>query len=65
MPKIRTRRGAAKRFKLTGKGRHRLSRTGAGHMMTRKTRKRKRRLRQPDLVSRVDEVKVRRQLGLQ
>ncbi len=65
MPKIRTRRGAAKRFKLTGKGRLRHSRTGAGHMMTRKTRKRKRRLRQPDLVSRVDEVKVRRQLGLQ
>lgn len=65
MPKIRTRRGAAKRFKLTGKGRLRHHRTGAGHLMTRKTRKRKRRLRQATLVCRADEVKVRRQLGLQ
>ena len=65
MPKLKSRRGAAKRFKLTGGGRIRRHRTGAGHLLTRKSRKRKRRLRQSTLVSKVDEVKVRRQLGLQ
>ena len=65
MPKLKSRRGAAKRFKLTGKGRIRHNRTGAGHLMTRKSRKRKRRLRQGALVSKVDETKVRRQLGLE
>lgn len=65
MPKLKSRRGAAKRFKLTGKGRIRRHRTGAGHLMTRKSRKRKRRLRQADLVHKVDETKVRRQLGLE
>ena len=64
MPKIRTRRSAAKRFKLTGSGKIKRRKTGAGHLMTRKTRKRKRNLRQATLVSKADEKRVFRQLGL-
>lgn len=65
MPKLKTRRASAKRFKLTGTGRIGRHRSGAGHLMTRKSRKRKRRLRQGALVAAVDATRVRRQLGLQ
>ncbi|MBD3236908.1 MAG: 50S ribosomal protein L35 [Candidatus Eisenbacteria bacterium] len=64
MPKIRTRRSSAKRFRLTGTGRIRRRRANKGHMLTRKTRKRKRRLRQAAIVDRADEGRVLRQLGL-
>jgi len=64
MPKIRTRRCAAKRFKLTGSGKLKRRKMGAGHLMTRKSRKRKRNLRQATLVAKVDEQRVFRQLGL-
>lgn len=64
MPKIRTRRSAAKRFKLTGTGKIKRRKMGAGHLMTRKTRKRKRNLRRGALVHKSDEKRVFRQLGL-
>jgi large subunit ribosomal protein L35 len=64
MPKIRTRRATAKRFKLTASGRLRRRKANKGHLLTRKTRKRKRNLRMPALVDSVDEGKIRRQLGL-
>ncbi len=65
MPKIKTRRATAKRFKLTASGRLKRSKANKGHLLTRKSRKRKRNLRMPALVDRVDETKIRRQLGLQ
>jgi len=65
MPKLRTRRASAKRFKLTGTGRIRRRKANKGHLLTGKTRKRKRNLRQGDLVKKPDELKIRRQLGLQ
>jgi large subunit ribosomal protein L35 len=65
MPKIKTRRAAAKRFKLTAGGRIRRRKANKGHLLTRKTRKRKRALRQAALVSGVDERRIKRQLGLQ
>ena len=46
MPKQKTHRGAAKRFKITGGGKVRRRRSGHSHMLTKKTTKRKRRLRQ-------------------
>ncbi|MCK4412735.1 MAG: 50S ribosomal protein L35 [Candidatus Eisenbacteria sp.] len=64
MPKIRTRRATAKRFKVTGSGRIRRRRANKGHLLTGKTRKRKRFLRQGDLVHATDETRIRRQLGL-
>ncbi len=64
MPKIRTRRATAKRFKVTSSGRLKRRKSNAGHLMTRKSRKRKRHLRKPSMVSAVDQPKICRQLGL-
>ncbi len=50
MPKIKTRRGAAKRFKITGSGKVRRRRAYLRHILSTKTRKQKRNLRQPALV---------------
>ena len=45
MPKIKTRKGVRKRFKLTGGGKLMSRRAGKSHLMSSKTRKRKRKLR--------------------
>jgi large subunit ribosomal protein L35 len=50
MPKMKTNRGAAKRFKRTGGGRLARNKAYASHILTKKDRKRKRNLRQSDLV---------------
>lgn len=47
MPKQKTHRGAAKRFKLSATGKVRRRRSMHSHILTKKTTKRKRRLRQP------------------
>lgn len=64
MPKIRTRRSSAKRFRLTGTGRIRRRRANKGHLLSSKSRKRKRRLRQGTLVDRADQGRILRQLGM-
>ena len=46
MPKMKTHRGAAKRFKATGKGRLKHKQPYTSHILTSKTAKRKRQLRQ-------------------
>ncbi|MBU4002845.1 MAG: 50S ribosomal protein L35, partial [Proteobacteria bacterium] len=40
MPKIKTNRSAAKRFKKTGKGKYSFSKSHASHILTKKTTKR-------------------------
>jgi large subunit ribosomal protein L35 len=50
MPKMKTNRAAAKRFKVTGTGRIRRSKAGLNHMMQEKSKKRLRRLRKNDMV---------------
>ena len=50
MPKLKTNRGAAKRFKVTGTGKVVYSKSHASHILTKKTSKRKRRLRKPDVM---------------
>ncbi len=45
MPKLKTHKGAAKRFKKTGTGKLRRHNSGARHILTSKARSRKRRLR--------------------
>ena len=62
MPKMKTHRGAAKRFKLTASGKIVRRRSLKQHILTSKTTKRKRRLRQPDLISAADRRKVQRLL---
>jgi large subunit ribosomal protein L35 len=54
MPKMKTHRGAAKRVKKTGTGKFKRMRANKSHILTKKTTKRKRRLRKPDLVSKAD-----------
>jgi large subunit ribosomal protein L35 len=50
MPKMKTNRGAAKRFKLTGSGKIKRSKAYTSHILTKKSTKRKRGLRQNDTV---------------
>ena len=58
MPKMKTHRGAAKRFKRTGTGKISRMRKGKQHILTKKTTKRKRNLRKRALVSAVDEKRI-------
>jgi large subunit ribosomal protein L35 len=64
MPKLKTRRAVAKRFKVTGKGKLKRSHAFAGHIMTKKSTKRKRNLRSSGLVHRNDEARMKRMLGI-
>jgi len=63
MPKMKSRRGAAKRFKRTGTGRIARARTNRQHILTKKASKRKRRLRKSALVSRVDQKRIEHMLS--
>ena len=64
MPKIRSQRGASKRFKLTGKKKIKRNKAYASHILTKKSPKRKRNLRKSDLVSGSEERRVKRMLGV-
>lgn len=50
MPKMKTNRGAAKRFKATGSGKIVRNKAYASHILTKKSTKRKRNLRKSDIV---------------
>ena len=50
MPKMKTNRAAAKRFKVTGTGKLKRSKAYKRHILTKKTRKTKRNLRKAALV---------------
>jgi len=54
MPKIKTNRGAAKRFRKTGTGKIRRNKAYTSHILTKKTTKTKRNLRQGTLVDKSD-----------
>ena len=62
MPKMKTHRGAAKRFKKTGTGKIVRSRRNKQHILTKKSPTRKRRLRKDTLVAAVDEKRVKQML---
>ena len=62
MPKMRTHRGAAKRFKRTGTGKIARMRKNKSHILTKKDKKRKRRLRQRALVSSHDRPRMEQML---
>lgn len=51
MPKMKTRKAVAGRFRVTATGKLKMSRPGKRHLLTHKTAKRKRQLRQPAMVS--------------
>lgn len=62
MPKLKSNRAAAKRFKATGGGRVKRSKAYASHILTSKTRKRKRGLRKNDMVDKTNQRQVHRLL---
>lgn len=58
MPKMKTNKGASKSFKKTASGRFKRKKAYKSHILTSKSRKRKRNLRKPTLVSKADEKRV-------
>jgi large subunit ribosomal protein L35 len=62
MPKMKTRRAAAKRFSVTGSGKFRRRRQNLRHILTKKNAKRTMRLGQGALVDKTNEKAVKRML---
>lgn len=62
MPKIKSNRGAAKRFKKTGTGRFKHRAANRNHILTKKSTKRKRALRGMDLVNPADQAAIKKML---
>jgi large subunit ribosomal protein L35 len=60
MPKIKSSRGAMKRFRVTGKGKIKRSKGFKGHLLSSKSKKRKRGLRQSALVSEAERKNIRK-----
>jgi len=58
MPKMKTKKCAAKRFKKTGTGKLKRNHMGGSHILTNKNRKRKRTLRSADLVDKADMKRI-------
>ena len=64
MPKMKTHQGADGRFEVRKKGRVRRRRAGHNHMLEKKSRKQKRRLNTETELTRSDEKKLKRLLGV-
>lgn len=62
MPKLKTNRGAAKRFRAKGNAGFKRGQSHKRHILTKKDSKRKRQLRAPAQVAEVDVPMVRRML---
>lgn len=62
MPKMKSNRGAGKRFFSTGRGGIKRAKQGKSHILTGKTRKRKRNLRKAAMVHPTNEKSIRRLL---
>jgi large subunit ribosomal protein L35 len=63
MPKLKTHRGAAKRFSITGTGRVKRSKAYSSHILTTKTSKRKRNLRKSTLMDSTNEKTIKKLLS--
>ena len=59
MPKIKTNRSAAKRFRKTGTGKIFYKKSCASHILTKKTTKRKRSLRKKRIIDKVNQKEIR------
>jgi large subunit ribosomal protein L35 len=62
MPKMKTRRAAAKRYHVTGSGKVKYKKQGLRHILSKKTTKRKRHLRKAGLLSPAEEKRARKLL---
>lgn len=63
MPKIKTHSGAAKRFKKTASGGYKRKQSHLRHILTKKSSKRKRHLRNKEMVAKVDKPLIDRMLA--
>ena len=59
MPKMKTRKSAAKRYKMTGTGKVKYKKQGLRHILTKKSTKRKRNLRKGGILSDPETKKVK------
>ncbi len=59
MPKLKTKKGVKKRFKVTGSGKVKRSNANTGHLKLAKSQKRKRKCRRPELVHSSEEKTVK------
>ena len=64
MPKVKTKSGAKKRFKLTGTGKVKRKHAFKSHILTKKETKQKRNLTQTGLVDKSDEKNIKRMLNI-
>jgi large subunit ribosomal protein L35 len=64
MPKMKTYKAAAKRFKVTGRGKLRRRKQGRSHLRNKKSKRTLRSFRKDQPVARADRKRVRRLLGL-
>ncbi len=62
MPKLKTNRGAAKRFRVTGSGKIKHRKVNRNHILTKKASKRKLHLRSDTMIVKCDEKSVKRML---
>lgn len=62
MPKLKTNRGAAKRFKKTAKGGYKRTQSHLRHILTKKSTKRKRHLRSSSMIAEADVKAVKQML---
>ena len=62
MPKLKTHRGAAKRFKKTASGKFKRAKAFKSHILTKKTSKRKRHLDTDTLISEADQRRIGRMI---
>ena len=60
MPKMKTHKGAARRFRKTAKGKFKMTHPFVDHIKTKKSAKRKRKLRQGGLLSPSDTKRLRK-----
>ena len=63
MPKMKSNRGARKRFKKTASGKIKRHKANKSHILTKKRRDRKRRLRKPGYVDSADAPRIHRLIG--
>ncbi len=64
MPKVKTKSGAKKRFKLTGTGKIKRKHAFKSHILTKKTKKQKRNLTHTGIVAKSDENNIKQMLRL-
>ena len=62
MPKMKTKKSAAKRYSTTGSGKIKYKKQNLGHILTKRSPKRKRQLRETGILAEADAKKIRKQM---